>query len=233
MAGVDGTPAVASSQGVRLNEKGTSSMTKIAIIIGSTRPRRRAESVAAWVHEVATRHVGAVDGAASFEVVDLADYQLPLLDEPLPAAIGDYGNEHTRRWAATIDSFDGFVFVTPEYNHSAPAALKNAIDFLFAEWNDKAAGFVSYGLQGGIRAAEHLRLALAEVKTANVRSQVALSLFTDFEITDMTQPGVCAPAEHHEQILTRMLDELVAWAGALKPLRTPDGEPTPVATATG
>jgi NAD(P)H-dependent FMN reductase len=195
-------------------------MTRIAIIIGSTRPRRRAGLVAEWVCQVAQRHQP--DGReATFELVDLADYKLPLLDEPNPAVHGEYVNPQTRAWADTIASYDGFIFITPEYNHSMPAALKNAIDYLFAEWNDKAAGFVSYGLQGGTRATEHLRLALGEVKMACVRTHVALSLFTDFELTDMTQPGTIAPGEHQEPTLTRMLDEIVAWADALAPLRTP------------
>lgn len=207
-------------------------MTRIAIIIGSTRPRRRAALVAGWVAEVATAHV-ADRADVTFEVVDLADYGLPLLDEPVPAAIGDYHHRHTQRWAATIASFDGFVFVTPEYNHSLPAVLKNAIDYLFAEWNDKAAGFVSYGLNGGTRAVEHLRLVMAEVKVADVRSQLALSLFTDFEITDMTQPGIFAPGAHHEPILIRLLEEVLAWSSALKPLRaaTETGTPTAVQAA--
>jgi NAD(P)H-dependent FMN reductase len=196
-------------------------MLRIGIVVGSTRPQRRAEIAARWVHEHASRHAAA--GDVMFEVVDVASYQLPLLDEPVPAAIGSYQQGHTRRWADTIAALDGFVFVTPEYNHSLPAALKNAIDFLFAEWNDKAAGFVSYGLNGGIRAAEHLRLTLAEVKVACVRSQVALSLFTDFSFGDITEPGTCAPARHHEQVLHRMLDEIIAWAGALKSLREPAG----------
>ncbi|MER5422578.1 NADPH-dependent FMN reductase [Streptosporangium roseum] len=145
-------------------------MIRIAVIVGSTRPGRRGEAVARWVAEVAGRHAAVTAGEATVEVVDLAEYGLPLLDEPVPAAFGQYRNAHTVRWAATIDSFDGFVFVTPEYNHSVPAALKNAIDFLYAEWNDKAAGFVGYGIQGGIRAVEHLRLTLAEVKIAGVQT---------------------------------------------------------------
>jgi NAD(P)H-dependent FMN reductase len=157
--------------------------------------------VAGWV---AGRHLPR-NANTTVEVIDLLDHRLPLLDEPAPAAIGDYANAHTRAWAQTIASYDGFIFVTPEYNHSMPAALKNAIDYLFAEWNDKAAGFVSYGLHGGTRAVEHLRLALAEVRIACVRTQVALSLFTDFDITDMTQPGTLTPAEHQEPTLTRML----------------------------
>jgi NAD(P)H-dependent FMN reductase len=175
--------------------------------------------VAGWVEQVAARHPAVTAGDATVEVVDLAEYGLPLLDEPLPAAWGEYRNPHTTRWAATIGSYDGFVFVTPEYNHSVPAALKNAIDYLYAEWHDKAAGFVSYGMHGGTRAVEHLRLTLAELRVATVRTQVALSMFADFEITDPTQPGVCAPGEHQEPTLTEMLGEVVAWSRALKPLR--------------
>ncbi len=194
-------------------------MTRIAIIIGSTRPGRRGEAVGRWVEEVAGRHPAVTAGEATFEVVDLAEVGLPLLDEPVPAMFGEYRNAHTRRWAETIGSFDGFVFVTAEYNHSVPAALKNAIDFLFAEWNDKAAGFVSYGVHGGTRAVEHLRLSMAEMKVADVRTQVALSVFTDFEITDPTEPGVFAPGEHQEPTLNEMLDEVIAWSRVLKPLR--------------
>nr|AAP69587.1 putative reductase [Streptomyces griseoflavus] len=200
-------------------------MIRIAVILGSTRPGRRGAVVAQWVAEVAARHPAAVMGEAEFELVDLAEYGLPLLDEPVPAMFGQYQKEETRRWAAAIGSFDGFVFVTPEYNHSVPAALKNAIDHLFAEWTDKAAGFVSYGVHGGTRAVEHLRLALAEVKVAGVRSQVVLSVFNDFDYTgcDMTDPtamGRFTPGPQQEQTVNTMLDEVVAWSTALKPLRT-------------
>lgn len=191
---------------------------RLAVVTGSTRPGRRATQVAEWVRLRAAAHLGA---RADVTVIDLAEVALPLLDEPLPAAIGDYRNPHTKNWARLVDAVDGFVFVTPEYNHSMPAALKNAVDFLFAEWNDKAAGFVSYGLNGGTRAVEHLRLTLAEVKVACVRTQVSLGLFTDFDIPDMAEPGTFAPAAHHDGILTRMLDELVDWATALRPLRAP------------
>ncbi|TDP96501.1 NADPH-dependent FMN reductase [Labedaea rhizosphaerae] len=190
---------------------------RLAVITGSTRPGRRATQVAEWVRERAAAHLRE---RAEVVVLDLADLDLPLLDEPLPAAIGDYRNPHTKNWARLVGSCDGFVFVTPEYNHSMPAALKNAIDFLFAEWNDKAAGFVSYGLNGGTRAVEHLRLTLAEVKVACVRSQVSLGLFTDFDLSDMAEPGTLTPAAHHDDILRRMLDELVDWSTALRPLRS-------------
>lgn len=188
----------------------------IAIIVGSTRPQRRSRLVADWVHAQATSHLA---GRARLELLDLSDFGLPLLDEPSPAAIGHYRNDHTLRWAARIGAADGLVFVTPEYNHSLPAALKNAIDFLFAEWHDKAAGFVSFGLNGGVRAVEHLRLALAEVKVACVRSQVALNLFSDFDLPDMLEPGNLTPAAHHGAILTRMLDEVMDWTTALRTLR--------------
>ena len=144
--------------------------------MGSTRPGRRGEPVAKWVFEAASARPD-----ADFELIDLADYPLPHLDEPLPASMGQYQNEHTREWAATISRFDGFIFVTPEYNHSTSGVLKNAIDFLYAEWNNKAMGVVSYGVVGGARAAEHLRLVAGELQMADVRTNVALSLFTEFE----------------------------------------------------
>ncbi|MGH3386657.1 MAG: NADPH-dependent FMN reductase [Nocardioidaceae bacterium] len=181
----------------------------IGIIVGSTRPGRRAEAVARWVHGEATAHVN----AARFEVLDLADFELPLLDEPRPAAEGDYRNAATRTWARAVSRCDGFVFVTPEYNHSTSAALKNAIDYLFTEWNHKAAGFVSYGVQGGWRASDHLRAVLAELHVADVRTAVGLSLFTDFA-------GDCVrPAPHHAVALRKMVGEVVVWSDALASVR--------------
>ena len=191
---------------------------RLAVIVGSSRPSRRSRLVADWVTGQAQTHL---EGRAVVDMIDLAEIDLPLLDEPVPAALGDYRHEHTRRWSQTIAHYDGYVMVTPEYNHSMPAALKNAIDYLFAEWNDKAAGFVSYGLTGGARAVEHLRLTLAEVKVACVRSQVGLNLFTDFDLPDMTQPGSLNPGEHHAPVLYRMLDEVCEWSAALRPLREP------------
>jgi NAD(P)H-dependent FMN reductase len=112
--------------------------------------------------------------------------------------------------------FDAYVFVTPEYNHGTSAALKNAIDYLFGEWNNKAAGFVSYGSMGGARAVEHLRVSLAELMVATVRAQVMLSLFTDFEDFATFQPD-----PRHEQEVHTMLDQVIAWGGALRSLRAP------------
>ncbi|WP_337590162.1 NAD(P)H-dependent oxidoreductase [Ornithinimicrobium sufpigmenti] len=190
---------------------------RIAVIAGSTRPKRRARMVADWVTEVARRHIAGSE--VRVDLVDLADVDLPLLDEPVAAAHGLYEHEHTRRWAETIRSYEGFVIVTPEYNHSVPAALKNAIDYLYAEWSNKAVGFVGYGLNGGVRAIEHLRLIVAELEMADVRSHVLLSLFGDFELADTIEPGVLKPGDHQEATLTRLVDEVVAWSGALRPLR--------------
>jgi NAD(P)H-dependent FMN reductase len=184
-------------------------MIKIAIILGSTRPNRNGEAVAKWVCEVAKTR-----SDAESELVDIKDFNLPLLDEPVPPSMGQYSKPHTKAWAAKIGSFDAYVFVTPEYNHGTSGALKNAIDFLFAEWNNKAAGFVSYGGAGGARAVEHLRLILAEVQMATVRNQVLLSLFTDFENFSVFKPG---PTK--EQSVNDMLDQVIAWGDALRTLR--------------
>ena len=142
-------------------------MLKIAIVLGSTRPGRNGEAVAKWVLDIAKKRKD-----AEFELVDIGDYDLPLLEEPVPPSMGQYAQPHTKKWSAKVASFDGFVFVTPEYNHSTSGALKNAIDFLYAEWNNKAAGFVSYGSAMGVRAVEHLRLIMAELMIADVRAQV-------------------------------------------------------------
>jgi NAD(P)H-dependent FMN reductase len=184
-------------------------VTRIAIIVGSVRPGRYSRLVADWVHETAARR-----DDAEFELVDLADHPLPHLDEPIPASAGQYANEHTRAWSRVIDSFDGYVFVTPEYNHSTTGVLKNAIDYLYAEWNNKAAGFVGYGVVGAARAVEHLRLIAAELQLATVRSQVALSFYTDFENFTTLTPG-----QHQIDALTSTLDQVVAWSDALGKLR--------------
>jgi NAD(P)H-dependent FMN reductase len=187
-------------------------VTKIAIILGSTRPGRNGEAVATWVQDIASRR-----SDADFELVDLADFPLPHLDEPVPASMGAYSNEHTKQWAAKIAEFDGFVFVTPEYNHSTSGVLKNALDYIYAEWNNKAAAFVSYGSAGGARAVEHLRLIASELQMATVRAQVAISLLTEFEHYSVFTP--------HDYLLPQvdtMLDQVVAWAQALEPLRATD-----------
>ena len=184
-------------------------MLRVGIIVGSTRPGQKATTIVKWVHEILKSRQD-----AEFEVVNIEDFKLPLLDEPVSPTMHQYSKAHTKTWSAKVASFDAFIFVTPEYNHGTSAALKNAIDFLFAEWNHKAAGFVSYGGAGGARAVEHLRLVLAEVHVATVRAQVLLSLWTDFENFTTFKPGTA-----QEQSVGIVLDQVIAWGGALKQLR--------------
>ena len=184
-------------------------MIRIGIILGSTRPNRNGEQVATWAHDLASRR-----SDAEFELIDLRDFPLPHLDEPLSPFLGQYQHEHTRAWADKIASFDGFVIVTPEYNHSTSGVLKNALDYLYAEWNDKAVGFVSYGLTGGARAAEQLRLICGALQMADVSHQVTLSLLTEFENFTIFKPG-----DYNAAALDTLLDQVLAWSTALAPLR--------------
>ncbi|WP_062050786.1 NADPH-dependent FMN reductase [Bacillus sp. JCM 19034] len=175
----------------------------IGIILGSTRQGRLSPQVGNWVKEVAEKR-----GDANYEVVDIADYNLPFLGTT------DGTEPGIAAWNEKLDSLDGFVFIVQEYNHSITGALKNAIDFAREAWNNKSAGIVSYGSTGGARAAEHLRGILGELLVADVRVHPTLSLFTDFENFDTFKP-----AELHLTNVNEMLDQVIAWGGALKTLR--------------
>jgi NAD(P)H-dependent FMN reductase len=181
----------------------------IAIILGSTRPGRNGKAVADWVTDKAVERTG-----AQYELVDLADHPLPHMDEPIPPTVGQYAGEHTKAWAEKIGSYDGFVFVTPEYNHSTSGVLKNAIDYLYAEWNNKAAAFVSYGSLGGARAIEHLRAIMSELQVAHVRQQLSFSMFTDFE-----NFSTFAPGPQHAEAAVVLFDQLESWSEAMKTVR--------------
>ena len=183
-------------------------MVKIGIIIGSTRPGRVGETVGKWVYE---QSKGRSD--AEFELVDIKEYDLPLLDEPKLAAVQDYSKDHTKKWSAKIAEFDGYIFVTPEYNHSTSAALKNALDFLYNEWTNKAAGFVSYGAIGGARAVEALRPIMAQFKIADVREQVMFMTADDFE------NGELKAKPRHEKSINTLFSQLISWSEALKTVR--------------
>ncbi|MDT5265391.1 MAG: hypothetical protein QOI90_2017 [Mycobacterium sp.] len=183
---------------------------KIAIIVGSTRPGRNGKAVADWVLGKAASRTG-----ADYELIDLVDFPLPHLDEVIPPSVGQYAGEHTRAWAAKIGAYDGFIFVTPEYNHSTSGVLKNAIDYLYAEWSNKAAAFVSYGSLGGARAIEHLRAICSELQIAHVRQQLSFSLFTDFE-----NFSIFSPAAPHDDTAGVLFDQLETWAGAMKSIRS-------------
>ena len=185
-------------------------MTRIAIIVGSTRPGRKADSIARWVLDVARKR-----GDAEYELVDIAEYDLPHLDEPMPPSLGQYTKPHTKAWAAKIDSFDGFVFVTPEYNHSTSGALKNAIDFLYKEWNNKAAGFVSYGSAGG--GTRGGAPAPGDGRADGGRRPRPGDVLArhDFEnYTVFKQPG-----PQHEKAANTMLAQVVSWSTALRSVR--------------
>jgi NAD(P)H-dependent FMN reductase len=184
-------------------------MVKLQIILGSTRPGRAGEAVAKWVYEIAGQRED-----IDVELVDVSDYELPLLDEPIPPSIGKYTKTHTKKWAEKINEADGYIFVAAEYNHGIAGGLKNAIDYLYKEWNNKAAGFVSYGSNGGSRAVEHLRGVAAEIQIADVREQLLLNLANDFKDYSIFQP-----TEQHVQKLNKVLDQVVAWAEAMQPVR--------------
>lgn len=184
-------------------------MTKIAVVTGSTRPGRLNRQVAEWVLTKAQQRQD-----ATFELVDIADFDLPLLDEALPAGYGQYQNEHTKAWAAKVAEFDGFLFVTPEYNHSVSPALANALTYVGAEWNNKAAGIVSYGSAFGARAAEHLRAILSELQIAHVQKTGLFSLFTDFE-----NFSTFAPSELQAASVEPVLDQLISWTKVFEQLR--------------
>ncbi len=142
---------------------------KIAVIIGSTRPGRSGREVAEWYMDQIQDFEG-----LQFDLIDLADHNLPLLDEAYPAAAGQYQNRHTKDWAELIDSYDGYVWVTAEYNHAPPASLLNAISYLFKEWNRKPVAFVGYGNMGGARAIEQLRAVAGELEMADIRLAVGV-----------------------------------------------------------
>jgi NAD(P)H-dependent FMN reductase len=184
-------------------------MINIGIVVASTRPGRIGREVGEWVYKNAPTH-----GAAEYELLDIADFALPLFDESVVPMVTPGIRPHTRRWAASMARLDGFIFVTPEYNHGIPAALKNAIDYVYAEWNNKVAGFVSYGADGGVRAVEQLRGVLAQTRMATVGPQVALSLLDDFR--DFHE---LMPRARHQTTFTTMVADLESWAAALQGVR--------------
>lgn len=184
-------------------------MTKIAIVTGSTRPGRINLGVAEWVLAQAQ-----LRSDAEFELVDIASYNLPILDEGYPAAYQNYTNDHTKVWSEKIAEFDGYIFITGEYNHSVTPALANALSYLNAEFANKAAGIVGYGSASGVRAVEHLRGILSELQIAHVQKTGMFSLFTDFE-----NFSTFAPTELSAATVAPMLDQTVVWAKAMETVR--------------
>ncbi|MGB3261938.1 NADPH-dependent FMN reductase [Paenisporosarcina sp.] len=189
--------------GTKKEEETTMTKLNIGIILGSTREGRLSPQVGNWVKELADKR-----GDANYTIIDIADYKLPLLGESGADASG------AAAWSEAVAAQDGFVFIVQEYNHSITGALKNALDYLRVEWNNKAAGIVSYGSVGGARAAEHLRGILGELLVADVRVHPALSLFTDFE-----NGAELKPAPVQADSVNQMLDQVIPWATALKTIR--------------
>lgn len=186
-------------------------MLKIGIVLGSVRQGRNGEQVANWMLDFANNRK---DQEVEYELVDLADYRLPFLGEALEEAEQEKANATIKAWSEKMDSLDGYIIVAPEYNHAVGGALKNALDYLKPEVSNKAAGFVGYGSLGGTRAHENLRLIFGELQIADVRTAVTFSLMADFENFETFKP-----ADYHTDNANQMLDQVIAWSGALQPLR--------------
>ncbi len=185
---------------------------KIAVIVGSTRDVRYGLKPATWIFEAAQ-----VRSNLEVELVDLKTFALPFFNEKASNAWAVTENEEGLRWQKKVAEFDGYIFVTPEYNRSIPAALKNALDFAYAEWNRKAAACVGYGSVGAARAVEHLRLMLVELQIAPVRTGVHIQ-GADFAATSR-QGKPLAELTHLDQNVNTMLDDLAWWSSALKAAR--------------
>jgi NAD(P)H-dependent FMN reductase len=183
----------------------------LQIFIVSTRPGRKGEAVARWFEQQARAH-----DRFAIEVVDLAQVNLPMLDEPEHPRLRKYQHEHTKQWSASVARADAFVFVTPEYNYSSPPSLVNAIDYLVHEWAYKPVGFVSYGgVSGGTRSVQMTKQLVTALKMMPMTEAVTLPFFAKYFNTE----GGFAPDETQNKAATMMLDELLRWTNALKVLR--------------
>ncbi|MFN8632350.1 MAG: NAD(P)H-dependent oxidoreductase [Chloroflexota bacterium] len=184
---------------------------RLGIIIASTRPGRVGLPVGEWVHHRAVEH-----GGFEAELLDLAEIALPFFDEPKHPRLGQYLHDHTKAWSATVAAQDAFVIVTPEYNHGFNAPLKNAIDYLWAEWQHKPVGFVAYGgVAAGTRAIQMLKPVLAVLKMIPMVESVPIPFVGQLVDAD----GQLQATDALDRAAATMLDELVRWEAALRPLR--------------
>lgn len=183
---------------------------KLTVIIASVREGRQGEAVARWFVERATQH-----GKFDVEVADLKEHNLPIFDEPHHPRLKKYVHDSTKQWSALVDGSDAFVFVTPEYNYTMPPALVNALDTLYHEWTYKPVGFVSYGgVSGGIRSVQTAKLMVTGFKMMPMVEAVNIPFFTQ-----LIENGVFKSNETYDKAVPVMLDELLKWTEALKPLR--------------
>lgn len=187
---------------------------KLQSIICSTRPGRVGPAVAHWFHERAQDHA-----RFDAQLVDLADFALPIYDEPHHPTQQRYEHEHTKRWAASVAGADAYVFVLPEYNYSPPPSFVNALDFVYREWNYKPCGFVSYGgISGGLRAAQQAKLQATTLKMMPMVEGVMIPY-----VARHIESGRLQPSEAIDQAAVALLDELLKWAQALASMRAPRG----------
>jgi NAD(P)H-dependent FMN reductase len=188
---------------------------KIGIIISTTRPGRFADIPTSWLCNIAKER-----DDADFEIVDLRDYPMPFFEEKMALAYAPTQNEVALRWGKKVASLDGYIFVTAEYNHSIPAVLKNALDYLYSEIHRKPATFLGYGGTGAARAIEHLRNILAEVQVASLKHTVHIGMIEALGI--MREGKSMADYPYLDDFAKRMLDEIVWWANTLKEGRSGD-----------
>lgn len=186
-------------------------MALLQIVIASTRPGRVGLPVGQWVHQAARRH-----GGFEVDLVDLAEVNLPFFNEPHHPRLRQYVHPHTRAWSERVDRADAFVLVMPEYNYGFNAPLKNALDYLHHEWQYKPVGFVSYGgVSAGTRAVQMLKQVVTTLKMTPLPEAVSIPFVQQFIGPD----GQFHPNAVVDEALTAMLDELVRWEEALRPLR--------------
>jgi NAD(P)H-dependent FMN reductase len=191
-------------------------MYNLKIIIGSTRAGRKGPAVAAWVNEFTKKY-----SEFNSELIDLAEVNLPLLDEPNHPSMKQYQNEHTKRWSAIVDSADAYILVTPEYNFSMPASVKNALDYVYQEWNYKPMAFVSYGgISGGMRSTQMIKEVVTTLKMVPVMEAVTITFFNKY-IDDQNR---FTANETLEKSADTMIKALLKWTKALKPMRESTGK---------
>mgnify|MGYP001043109919 CR=1 FL=1 len=186
-------------------------MPKLNVIACSTRPSRNGLPIAQWFHSFAQKH-----GGFESELIDLAELNLPVFDEPEHPRLQKYQHEHTKKWSSIVANADAFVFVLPEYNFGPPPSFVNAIDYLSREWHYKPAGFVSYGgMSGGVRAVQGAKLLLTTMKVVPMLEAVTIPNFAQHISADKQFVATTV----HEEAATTMLNEMIRWARALAPLR--------------